>query len=131
MDQCHGSEPRSISERGNCKDDQARPNSRALYLDVNLYQSYLDNCDLSEEEKDQFLKAIWSILVGFVDLGYELKEFKENCGQVDKSAALRADCASGGIKSGQADCSEEFNRAARDGAGHALETIQATIREEG
>ena len=41
-----------------------------LTLDVSLYEDYLENGDLTEEQKREFLEALWVIIVGFVDLGF-------------------------------------------------------------
>lgn len=41
-----------------------------LTLDVSLYEDYLENSDLTDEQKREFLQALWIIMVGFVDLGF-------------------------------------------------------------
>ena len=70
----------------------ARP---ALTLDVALYQQYLDDADLSEAEKREFLETLWSVIVGFVDLGFGVHPLQqaapdlcddELCGQVAEMA---------------------------------------------
>ncbi|MEM8570362.1 MAG: hypothetical protein AAGG56_05565 [Pseudomonadota bacterium] len=43
---------------------------RALTLDVDLYQSYLDESDLTDDEKQAFLEALWNLVVSFVQLGF-------------------------------------------------------------
>ena len=48
------------------------PAPRALTLDAALYEEMLADADLSDDEKRQFLEALWSIIVGFVDLGFEI-----------------------------------------------------------
>ncbi|MCR8723074.1 hypothetical protein [Frigidibacter sp. ROC022] len=45
-------------------------NRKKLEIDVERYQSYLDNCDISDEQKAEFLKALWTVIVAFVDIGY-------------------------------------------------------------
>lgn len=39
-------------------------------LDLGRYKPYLEDSDLSDAEKAEFLSALWSIMVGFVDLGF-------------------------------------------------------------
>ena len=39
-------------------------------LDYALYQHYLDDADMSEDQKREFLETLWTIIVGFVDLGF-------------------------------------------------------------
>ena len=60
----------------------ARP---ALKLDVERYEKMLNDCDLTEEQRQEFLETIWTIIVGFVDLGYDIHPLQqatsEDCGQ--------------------------------------------------
>jgi hypothetical protein len=44
--------------------------SQALTLDYALYERYLADSGLSDAEKREFLDALWSIIVSFVDLGF-------------------------------------------------------------
>ncbi len=60
---------------------------RILTLDIEKYQSYLDDADLTEDQKEEFLKALWSIIVAFVDLGFAVKP-QDHCGQDAVIAAL-------------------------------------------
>lgn len=55
---------------------------RALEIDWKRYEAYLAEADLSEAEKRQFLEALWSIVVAFVDLGFEVHPVQIACGQV-------------------------------------------------
>lgn len=41
-----------------------------LTVDWDQYGTYLEDSDLSDAEKRQFLEALWSIVVSFVDLGF-------------------------------------------------------------
>ncbi|MBO6896748.1 MAG: hypothetical protein JJ868_05190 [Shimia sp.] len=41
-----------------------------IEIDVDQYQRYLDNADLTEVQKEEFLRAMWTVIVAFVDLGY-------------------------------------------------------------
>ncbi len=45
-------------------------NALTLTIDYAHYQKDLDDADLSDAEKQQFLEALWSIIVAFVDLGF-------------------------------------------------------------
>ncbi|MEM6549827.1 MAG: hypothetical protein AAF713_19065, partial [Pseudomonadota bacterium] len=51
-------------------DENANTPQRSLQVDWALYESYLAETDLTEAEKRQFLEALWSIILGFVDLGF-------------------------------------------------------------
>lgn len=41
-----------------------------LSIDVDLYQHYLDNSDLTEEQKNELLNTLWNIICEFMRLGY-------------------------------------------------------------
>ncbi len=67
------------------KTDSDLNNRTALKLDVARYEDMLKNCDLTEEQRQEFLETIWSIIVGFVDLGFEVHPLQQaspdGCGQ--------------------------------------------------
>lgn len=52
-----------------------------LSIDWDLYEQYLEESDLSDEDKREFIETLWSIVVSFVDLGFgigpesEIEEF--------------------------------------------------------
>lgn len=50
-------------------DDQPWP---ALSIDYSLYEKHLENTDLSDEQKREFLDTLWHIVVAFVDMGFEV-----------------------------------------------------------
>ena len=43
------------------------------------YQQYLDGSDLNDAEKEEFLQALWQIIVGFVELGFGVHPTQEVC----------------------------------------------------
>ncbi|MFP7673501.1 hypothetical protein ACG74X_09100 [Marivita sp. S0852] len=63
--------------------EHARP---ILTVDVERYQSYLDDTDMTDEQKQAFIEALWSIVVCFVDLGFGVHPLQEVCGQNDEKA---------------------------------------------
>lgn len=51
---------------------------------------YLDD-DIPEDQKRQLIEALWSIILSFVDLGFEVKSPADICGEsIDLKAALEA-----------------------------------------
>ncbi len=46
------------------------PKASTLTLDVDYYQSFLDDTDIPEHKKQEFIEALWSIITAFVDLGF-------------------------------------------------------------
>ncbi len=61
----------------------ARP---IVTVDVEKYQSYLDGSNLSEAQKREFLEALWSIVVTFVELGLGVHPVQEVCGKPEDAA---------------------------------------------
>ncbi|MEO0411733.1 MAG: hypothetical protein AAF221_07855 [Pseudomonadota bacterium] len=61
-------------------------NKPVITVDYERYAHFLENSDLTEEQKQEFLQAIWNIVVEFVSLGFgvhPLQQAKEGCGQVE------------------------------------------------
>lgn len=56
----------------------ARP---IVTVDVEMYQAWLDGSDLSLAQKEEFLQALWSIVVTFVELGFGVHPLQGVCGQ--------------------------------------------------
>lgn len=44
-----------------------------LSLDLALYETYFADSTLIETQKTELLQALWSIIVGFVDLGFTVE----------------------------------------------------------
>jgi len=42
----------------------------AIAIDYTLYEHYLENSDLTETQRKEFLDALWNIIVNFVDLAF-------------------------------------------------------------
>jgi hypothetical protein len=70
-------------------DTQNRP---AITCDWEEWRAYLENVDATEDDKRQMIEALWSIVIAFVDLGWDVSgTSKESCGQsLDLKAALEA-----------------------------------------
>lgn len=61
----------------------------ALHLDVKHYQNLLDAPDLSPSEQRQLIEALWTLIVSFIDIGYDVVP-RPDCG---KPSNKRDDCA--------------------------------------
>ncbi len=46
------------------------PHPLVLSIDYEKYEHYLEDYDLTEAQKQEFLQALWNIIVNFVDLGF-------------------------------------------------------------
>lgn len=65
-----------------------------LTLDVEKYQHYLDESDLSENQKQDFLESLWLYMVSFVELGYGVHPLQKTgsvsaCGQNEISSTAK------------------------------------------
>lgn len=59
-----------------------------LEVDIEKYQSYLDNSDMTDAEKQAFLESLWTIIVNFVELGFGVHPVQEVRGQNDDNGRL-------------------------------------------
>lgn len=80
---------------------------RVFTLDVAKYERYLEGEDLSEDQKRQLIEAFWAIVVGFVDLGFNVMPESEFCGQDriedgrgQSAAAVQVESKNGSLKKG-------------------------------
>jgi hypothetical protein len=49
-----------------------KPTPPTLTLDVDLYQHYLDNSDLTDAQKQELLETLWQIICEFVLMGFHV-----------------------------------------------------------
>tara|TARA_R110002049_G_scaffold299134_1_gene489238 strand:+ start:3966 stop:4325 length:360 start_codon:yes stop_codon:yes gene_type:complete len=82
----------------------AASSQRVLTVDVERYQSYLDGLDVSDERKEEFLRAMFSIVMTFVELGFGVSPTQqvqgpEPCGKDEKSENQRPKDGSDGVTS--------------------------------
>lgn len=74
----------------------ARP---IVTVDVEKYQSYLDGSNMTDRQKEEFLQALWSVMVTFVELGFRVHPLQEVCGKGDEAAAGRVKSAFDQVRS--------------------------------
>lgn len=56
---------------------------RVLQIDIEKYQTFLDETDLNEDQKRDVIEALWQIIVAFVDLGFGVHPVQQACGQLE------------------------------------------------
>jgi hypothetical protein len=67
--------------------DEPTKNSRPLLtLDVARYEEYLKDCDLTEEQKQEFLQTLWNIIIMFVSAGFGVEPTQQACGELAEIA---------------------------------------------
>ncbi|MFC7702876.1 hypothetical protein ACFQXB_01555 [Plastorhodobacter daqingensis] len=69
------------SGRGGVFDNTATPSRPTVSVNVERYQAFLDGSDMTEAQKEEFLQALWSIIVSFVELGFGVHPLQEVCGK--------------------------------------------------
>ena len=58
----------------------------SVSVDVEKYQAYLDSSEMSDSEKEEFLQALWQIILGFVEFGFGVHPVQEVCGKPEPTA---------------------------------------------
>lgn len=67
------------------------PAAPSLRFDWQDWLPYLEDADMSLDQKQSLIETLWSIVAAFVDLGWQVKPAAEICGQtIDLKAALEA-----------------------------------------
>jgi len=54
---------------------------KAHEVDFERYAPLLKDADISDDQKRELLQALWSVIIGFVDLGFEVVPASSACGQ--------------------------------------------------
>ena len=67
-------------------DASVRP---VITVDIQKYQSLLDESGMSDAQKEEFLQALWSIVVTFVELGFGVHPLQEVCGKDSGESSAR------------------------------------------
>lgn len=68
--------------------DVARPR---VSVDVEKYKAFLDGSDMTESQKEEFLQALWSIVVTFAELGFGVHPLQQVCDDDSESEPGRKD----------------------------------------
>lgn len=74
---------------------------RRFEVDVERYQAYLDDPALSADERTEIIKALWTIVSAFVELGFEVHPTQQACGKVEKTLEQGGFSDSTEVQSGQ------------------------------
>jgi len=100
-------EPRTpIHER-----DPTPPSTLAIQFDAKEFAHFLDDSDLTEEQKLEYIQTVWQIVLQFIDMGFGIHPIQQACGQFDEAAALCGDADSDMVESPHSDFCKDFERA--------------------
>lgn len=89
----------STKGRNGLNGKSGAPDRLSLSVDVEKYQSLLDEANLTDAQKEQVLQALWSIIVSFVKLGFEVHPLQEVCGQYSMNCCQRDEEECDGVDS--------------------------------
>ena len=67
---------------------------RTLTFDAARYEAMINDLDLSDDQRQELLAMMWNLIVGFVDLGFEVKmdpDPEKSCGQDSSSPTVSPD----------------------------------------
>ena len=56
-----------------------------LEIDLDHYQSYLDDPALTPDQKEEILGALWTIITAFVELGFGVHPVQQACGKHERT----------------------------------------------
>lgn len=68
--------------KGNCEEIENQGANVAGYtptleVEVDEYQAYLDDPNISDDQKAEMIEILWSIVVNFVDMGFGIHPVQE------------------------------------------------------
>lgn len=69
----------------------------ALEFDAQEFWHFVEELDLNDEEKHDYLETVWSIIVGFVDLGFGIHPIQQACGYLTENFSKTALTAPDGL----------------------------------
>ena len=94
-----------------------------ITVDYEKYAHFLDDSELTEQQKQEFLQTLWNIIVEFVSLGFDvhpLQQAKNACGKPEEIASKPAATKANAVKCSHKILTDRFVSAAD------LETDPAT-----
>ncbi len=64
---------------------------KTLTLDVDYYQSFLDDVDIPGDKRDELIETLWAIVVQFVDMGFGIHPLQQAGQQAGQKTAAGSD----------------------------------------
>ena len=62
-----------------------------LRFDWQEWLPYLDDSNIPDDQKREWIETLWAIVLGFVDLGFDIKSAPETCGkEIDLKSLMEA-----------------------------------------
>lgn len=95
---------------------KASSSGLSVIVDYERYERFLEDADLSEDQKHEFLQTLWGIVVSFIDLGFGVhpaQQAKANCGQGEKTQSGAPKSAKNTVSSKHIDLNSNFDDASK------------------
>jgi hypothetical protein len=64
------------------KTEFSRKAMPTLTVDWQLYAQFLAESDMTDAEKREVIETLWSIVVTFIDMGFDVRSPEDDCGQI-------------------------------------------------
>lgn len=81
-----GSSPRRVLLTESEHQPSLTPTASPSSFDPSKYRCYLEDTGLTEEQQDEYLRLLWSIMITFVDLGFGVDSVQLATGEADERA---------------------------------------------
>lgn len=76
---------------GQMTENNLKPSVPALRFDWSDWLPYLEDQDVPDEQKRELIETLWSVVVAFVDLGWQINSKQQIAGsEIDLKAILMA-----------------------------------------
>ncbi len=96
----------------------------SLTIDWEMYAQYLEDSDLSDQEKKEFIETLWNLVVAFVDLGCGVHPLQQVCEQKDNLKDLLSTCADDVLNSEAQNPKNETVKASKSSAAPVTESLE-------
>jgi len=52
-----------------------------LTVDWTVYASFLEDTDMTDDQKRELIETVWTLVVSFIDMGFDVRSPEDACGQ--------------------------------------------------
>lgn len=80
---------------------------KSLQVDVERYQAYLDDSEMTDKERSQVIEALWVIVSCFVELGFQVHPTQQACGKVKNALDVAGNSDSTEVQSRHSESAEK------------------------
>lgn len=83
----------------------------AIQFDAQEFAHFLDESDLTHEQKLEYIRTVWQIVLQFIDMGFGIHPLQQACGSFDEAAVLCGVADSDALKSPHPELCTDFESA--------------------